>query len=135
MNRFRTVDLRKSQIYGGRHCNLCVYYGYKYTILSGCRYDVFVSPIINSNNKYTLLLFIYIMTLTWGVKVFVILWHIINVTLVNSWIVGFSIKNTRMYDVRCPPWIQHQKEMLSEWLDKWKQLFEYYRCKKYHTSP
>ena len=92
MNRFRTVDLRKSQIYGGRHCNLCVYHGYKYTILSGCRYDVFVSPIINNNNKYTLLLFIYIMTLTWGVKVFVIHWHIINVTLVNSWIVGFSIK-------------------------------------------
>ena len=25
-----------------------------------------------------------------------------------------SITNTRMYDVRCPPWIQHQKEMLSE---------------------
>ena len=29
--------------------------------------------------------------------------------------VGSSIKkNTRMYDVRCPPWIQHQMEMLSE---------------------
>jgi hypothetical protein len=38
-------------------------------------------------------------------------------------------KNTRMYDIRCPPWIQHQKEMLSEWLDKWQQLFEYYLCK------
>ena len=24
-----------------------------------------------------------------------------------------SIKNTRMYDVRSPPWIQHQKEMLT----------------------
>jgi hypothetical protein len=27
---------------------------------------------------------------------------------------GSSIKNTRMYDVRCPPRIQHQTEMLSE---------------------
>ena len=27
---------------------------------------------------------------------------------------GSSIKNTRMYDVRYPTWIQHQKEMLSE---------------------
>ena len=42
---------------------------------------------------------------------------------------GSSIKNTRMYDVRCPPRIQHQTEMLLEWLDKWQQLFEYYRCK------
>ena len=39
------------------------------------------------------------------------------------------IKNTRMYDIRWPPWIQHQKEMLSEWLEEWQQLFEYYRCK------
>jgi hypothetical protein len=68
-----------------RRESLFHFYYYK-TILSGCRYDLFVSPIINSNNKYTLLLFIYIMTLTWGVKVFVIIWHIINATLVNSWI-------------------------------------------------
>jgi hypothetical protein len=39
------------------------------------------------------------------------------------------IKKTRMYDIRWPPWIQHQKEMLSEWLEEWQQLFEYYRCK------
>ena len=34
---------------------------------------------------------------------------------------GSSIKNTRMYDVRYPTRIQHQKEMLSEWLD-WSRI-------------
>ena len=43
----------------------------------------------------------------------------------------FFIENFIMTEIFKPSdkRILHQKEMLSEWLDKWQQLFEYYLCK------
>jgi hypothetical protein len=37
------------------------------------------------------------------------------------------VRHTSGYFFLC--WFQQQKEILSEWLDKWEQLFEYLRCK------
>ena len=45
------------------------------------------------------------------------------ICLINPKIFPFDQNNTRMYDVWCPLWIQHQKVMLSEWLDKWQYIF------------
>jgi hypothetical protein len=58
MNRFRTADLRKSHIYVGRHCRLVFIMDINKQF-SQVVDTLFVSPIINSNNKYTLLLSIY----------------------------------------------------------------------------
>jgi hypothetical protein len=41
----------------------------------------------------------------------------------------YTILTTNLYDKSRT--IQHQKDMLSKWLDKWQQLFEYYRCAYY----
>ena len=49
--------------------------------------------------------------------------HFYTILTTNLYDKSQHKKNTRMYDIRCPPWIQNQKEMLLEWLDKWQQFF------------